>query len=208
MNQELLLKLLEILISIVIIYVFEELICFIIIKNRCRMDDYKEYKSTHKRIYLFSQYLYKDKKYLVCIKTVLIICVVLFGLIFNNSTEYYDVKNNSYSKQIDILFYDKNGCTYSIDKDSKNFVCDNKLTNKSCVDSRGVVCDINEDDLYISSMSGIEYLLNGEIYFSNTHVYWDKDNRLHYFNVQKDYIIDDYNFTVDIKTGHITAELK
>lgn len=208
MNQDLLLKLLEIVISIFIIYVFEELICFFIIKKRCRFDDYKEYKLNRKGLCLFSQYLYKDKKYLVCIKAVLIICVVLFGLMFNNSAEYYDVKNNSYKKQIDILFYDKNGYTYSIDKDSQNFIRDNILTNKSVVDSKGVVCDINEDDLYISSMSGIEYLLNGEIYFSNTHVYWDKDNKLHYFNVQKDYVIDDYNFTVDIKTGDVIAELK
>ena len=98
--------------------------------------------------------------------------------------------------------------TYSIDKESEYFVYDNKLTDKSVVDSQGFVADINEDDLYVISMSGIDYLLTGEIYFSNMHVYWDKDNRLHYFNAQKDYIIDEYNFTVDVKTGVVTAQRK
>lgn len=208
MNQELLLKLTELVLSIVIIYAVEELICFFIIKKQDRAEDYKKQKSAHKGIYLHSQYLYKDKKYLMGIKVVLIVFVVLIGAFSNNSTKYYDAKNNSCKKQIDILFYDKNGYTYSIDKESEYFVYDNKLTDKSVVDSQGFVADINEDDLYVSSMSGIDYLLTGDIYFSNTHVYWDKDNRLHYFNAQKDYIIDEYNFTVDVKTGVVTAQRK
>lgn len=208
MNQGLLVKWIGIVLSIVIIYAFEEIICFLVIKKQGRADDYKNCKSAHKGIYLRSQYLYKDKKYMVCIKVVLILCVVLFGAFYNNSSEYYDAKNNSYRNQTDILFYDKNDCVYFIDKDSKNFVCDNKLTDKRYVDSQGFVAEINENELYVSSMSGIEYLLTGEIYFSNMHVYWDKDNKLHYFNAQKDYIIDEYRFSVDVKTGVVTAELK
>lgn len=68
--------------------------------------------------------------------------------------------------------------------------------------------DINEDDLYISSVSGISYLPNGNIYFMNTNVYWDRNNQMHFFNGSTDVIVTDYSFNVDTKTGDCFFEKK
>ena len=65
-----------------------------------------------------------------------------------------------------------------------------------------------KDDLYISSVSGISYLPNGNIYFMNTNVYWDRNNQMHFFNGSTDVIVNDYSFNVDTKTGDCSFEKK
>lgn len=202
MHENLLFRIINIFLSIVLIYTVEEFVCYLILKKQKKIELFKEYKAHNKTIFLHSQYLYKNKKYLISIKLILILFVVLFILHFNINYNYYDINGNGYKNQNDILFYDVDGNCYSIDKYSKYFIDNNnKITNKEYVDTNGNVTEINEDDLYVSSMSGISYMSNGKIYFMNTYVYWDKDKQLHYVNVNNDYKVNDYNFSVNIETG-------
>lgn len=206
MKEELILQLLYTFFSIVVIFTVEEIICFVIIKKRGELENFKEYKAKQKKPYFHSQYLYQNKKYLFAIKFILIVFVLLRAFVFDanylDSKTYYDVNGYIYNNFNDILFYDEAGDCYSIDKETGYFIdSDNNLTDKCYVDVSGNVADTGQSALYISSIPGVSYNLNGEIYFTNTYIYWDKDSRMHYMNRRKDIIVDDYTFAVDIKTG-------
>ncbi|WP_297127318.1 hypothetical protein [uncultured Eubacterium sp.] len=206
MNKNLFLQLFGVFLIIIIAEILQEIICFIVINKRGELDKFKEYKSK-KGFYSCSLYLYKNKRNYIVIKLIIFVIMVLIVFLGSNKYSYYDSVGNSYKNSIDIIFYDKNGVSYSIDKDTKCFIDkNNNSTNKSYVDKNGIVSDINEDDLYISSVSGISYLLNGNIYFMNTNVYWDRNNQMHFFNGSTDVIVTDYSFNVDTKTGDCSIE--
>lgn len=205
MNKELILELLSALLIVVLIIFIEEAICFFIIKKQDRYDEYKEYKAK-KALYTYSLYLYKDKRYLP-IKAVVIAIALLLAFTTTDKKEYYDALGNSYKNATSVIFYDKSGNKYTIDKDTHYFIDSNdKITEKNYVDINGYVVD--ENDLYYSDMSGISYSLDGEIYFNSYGVYWDKEKRLHYYDAQNDIIVSDYNFTANTKTGDCSFEKK
>ena len=179
MNKNLFLQLFGVFLIIIIAEILQEIICFIVINKRGELDKFKEYKSK-KGFYSCSLYLYKNKRNYIVIKLMIFVIIVLIVFLGSNKDSYYDSVGNSYKNSIDIIFYDKNG----------------------------IVSDINEDDLYISSVSGISYLPNGNIYFMNTNVYWDRNNQMHFFNGSTDIIVTDYSFNVDTKTGDCSFEKK
>lgn len=205
MNENLISTMFYTIFFIIVLFIIEEAICFAIIKSKRMLDNYKESKK--RKVFLpYSLYLYKSKKYLLAIKFVLISAVLLNVFLSSNSHTYYDIKGNSYKNNMDILFYDKDLKIYSIDKDSKSFLDSNNcLVDSNCVDINGYVIKTDKD-LYISDISGILYSLNGEIYFDNRHIYWDKYKQMHYFNGNKDIIINDYKFIIDIKSGDCSIE--
>lgn len=208
MNKNLFLQLFGVFLIIIIAEILQEIICFIVINKRGELDKFKEYKSK-KGFYSYSLYLYKNKRNYIVIKLMIFVIIVLIVFLGSNKDSYCDSVGNSYKNSIDIIFYDKNGVSYSIDKATKCFIDkNNNFTNKSYVDKNGIVSDINEDDLYISSVSGISYLPNGNIYFMNTNVYWDRNNQMHFFNGSTDVIVNDYSFNVDTKTGDCSFEKK
>lgn len=202
MKEKLFLQLFSAFIFIIVVILVEEITCYFVIKNRGELENFKEYKIKHKNFHLYSLYLYKNKKYLFIVKSVLILFIILSIFLLSKNYIYYDSVGNNYKDTIKIIFYDKDGFSYSIDKNTKNFIdTNNNLTNRCHVDVNGNVSDIDENDLYISSISGIDYLLNGDIYFMNTNVYWDKNNQMHFFNENKDIIVNNYIFEIDVKTG-------
>lgn len=82
MNEKLLFGLSAFL-TIIVIFIAEEIICYLIIKKRGELENYREYKSKRNKLYLYSPYLYKDKKYLFIIKPVVIILVVLILILLS-----------------------------------------------------------------------------------------------------------------------------
>lgn len=205
MNENLISTMFYTIFFIIAVCISEEIICFAIIKSKRMLDNYKESKKS-KAFLPYSLYLYKSKKYLLVIKSILISAVFLTVFLSSNSHTYYDIKGNSYKNNMDILFYDKDSKIYSIDKDSKSFLdSDNCLVDSNCVDINGYVIK-SDDGLYISGISGVLYSLNGEIYFDNRHVYWDENKQMHYFNSNNDIIINDYKFIVDTKSGDCSIE--
>lgn len=206
MNEELIFKLLSTIIIVVLIILIEEIICFVIIKKQEKYDDYKEYK-TKKSFCTYSLYLYKDKKYLPIKFVVIALALSLVVATTSDKKEYYDALGNSYKSEQDVIFYDKNGNEYTVDKDTHNFIdSTNSAVDKYYVDINGYVVDIDLNNMYSSNMSAISYTLNGEVYFNNYGVYWDKEKRLHYYNLNEDIIVSDYTFSVDTETGNCTIK--
>lgn len=203
MNKELFLQLLYVFLYAIILIVLEQIICFFIVKKRGELEIFREYKEKHKNLFQYSSYLYKDKKYLYSIKFVLIGFTALTILLSNSTSNqlYYDARGNSYKKSIDILFYDEKGNSYSVDKDTKCFIdSNNNLTEKEFVDINGVVTDLKEDTFF-SGISGLSYTSSGSVYFECDNVYWDEENRMHYFNNAQDILVNEYKFFVDTKDG-------
>lgn len=208
MNEKLFFQLIILLISVTAVILIEEMLCFFIIKKRGEIEEFKKYK-TQKSFCTYSIYLYKSKKYLFIIKPVIVVFVLILLFLPGNENKYFDAVGNSYKNTVDIMFYDKDGNGYSIDKSTRYFIDNrNNLTDKCYVDMNGNVSDIDENDLYISSVSGIVYTLNGDVYFSNTNIYWDKDRQMHFFNTRQDIIVNDCEFTVNTETGDCTIEKK
>ena len=143
MNKNLFLQLFGVFLIIIIAEILQEIICFIVINKRGELDKFKEYKSK-KGFYSCSLYLYKNKRNYIVIKLMIFVIIVLIVFLGSNKVSYYDSVRNSYKNSIDIIFYDKNGVSYSIDKDTKCFIDkNNNSTNKSYVDKNGIVSDIN-----------------------------------------------------------------
>lgn len=70
--------------AIIVIFVAEEMICYLIIKKHGELENYREYKAKRNKLYLYSPYLYKNKKYFFIIKPVVIILVVLILILLSN----------------------------------------------------------------------------------------------------------------------------
>lgn len=205
MIKDLYLQLLSPIFIIVLVLLFEEIICLIVIKIHGKYNEYKDYKSK-KTFCSYSLYLYREKKYLI-IKLVIIVVALLLVVATNKQPTYFDAMGNSYKKENSVLFYDENGNEYLIDEKSHYFIDENNvITNKRYVDNKGNVSNVNENDLYYSGLSGILYTLNGEVYFDNTNVYWDSSKQMHYFNTNQDIVVDNYSFIVNIGTGDCTIK--
>lgn len=69
--------------AIIVIFIAEEIICYLIIKKRGELENYREYKSKRNKLYLYSPYLYKNKKYFFIIKPAVIAFVVLITILLS-----------------------------------------------------------------------------------------------------------------------------
>lgn len=69
--------------AIIVIFIAEEIICYLIIKKRGELENYREYKSKRNKLYLYSRYLYKNKKYFFIIKPAVIAFVVLIIILLS-----------------------------------------------------------------------------------------------------------------------------
>ena len=73
--------------AIIIIFIAEEIVCYFIIKKRDELENYKEYKAKHNKLYLYSPYLYKSKKYFFIIKPVVIVLIVLIVILLSKFSQ-------------------------------------------------------------------------------------------------------------------------
>lgn len=205
MIRELFFKLLSPILIIILLFLLEEIICFIVIKKRGKYNEYKECKSK-KPFCTYSLYLYHEKRYWI-IKLIIIIVAILLVIATNKKPTYYDAMGNSYQKESSVVFYDEKGDDYLIDEESHYFIDDNNVvTNMRYVDDKGNVSSVNENDLYNTDVSGVLYTLNGEVYFDNTNVYWDSSKQMHYFDANQDIVVANYSFIVNIETGDCTIQ--
>lgn len=69
--------------AIIVIFIAEEIVCYFIIKKRGELENYREYKAKRNKLYLYSPYLYKNKKYFFIIKPVVIALIVLIVILLS-----------------------------------------------------------------------------------------------------------------------------
>lgn len=110
MIRELFLKLLSPIVIIVLLFLLEEIICFIIIKKRGKYNEYKEYKSK-KAFCTYSLYLYHEKKYLI-IKLVIIIAAILLRYVDDKGNVSSVNENDLYNTDVWGVLYTLNGEVY------------------------------------------------------------------------------------------------
>lgn len=106
------------------------------------------------------------------------------------------MNGNTYKKQSEIIFYDRNGEQYKISDDSNYFynVSTNSITELNNVDSQGYVIDVYKNPVYVSNYVGISYsVINGvaEYYYYVDYIFWDADGNLYYKDINNEFLVSE-----------------
>lgn len=174
--------------SIALYYFLEQITCYIIIIKSKEKIDFKNSKAV-----LPSFYVLKKHKVLYIVKVFILLIIVSISAIFPNET-YYDRYGNTYNRQIDVIFYDRNDNQYKI-SDNKNYlqnISNGTVTNLNNIDEDGYVVDVSDRDIYVSEYVGVSYSLDDAspiYYYYVDCVYWDESGNLYYKDVRNDFLI-------------------
>ena len=181
MNTYLIISLLTCLLFVFFICVIKCFITFFTVNSK-NINGNNAKSNKNKTLLPISLKTYSFFKIIFVVILFSIILLVLINKVPKSNRFYYDKKQNSYSSNSDVVFYDENDNEYILEQDTKKLINENSETNDMwLIDQNGFVIDTSNLGVLTTEYDGINYNKSDKTLLFNAYcIYWKSDGTLMY----------------------------